>query len=418
MAKALWEKGFFYIFLGNTMNKLIAFISSMAIVRLIDKKEYACLTYSDNIYSYITLLSGLGMASALLKYCSSDNDEKNKAYIFFSIKWGSIFQIFLVLCLGLCLPFLEFPFDGARQLIYIFILYPLLEYWFNVLVTAVRSSFANKQYAIISFIQVFTVLCLGVVFTVLIGVQGVLVARYIAIAIAGGSAFAFLKQKYKNVKQIRLKYSEKKVFLGMAISLLVANLFSMVMPLNELSLINNLIRDEIITANYKVATMIPAQLPFITSSVIMFFFPILARMQNRKEVWKLSVKVGIILTAVIFLIVVIGLICSKYIIFLIYGKEYMDAVFMARVFWIVYFFNAAFRMLPMNILPALGVAKFNAIVSIVSCVFHYLIDYFFIKQQGIYGVAFATSIVYLLSGIVYWFFLYKVCKKEVELEEI
>ena len=46
--KGLLKGGFFHIFLGNTLVKMIAFVSSIVIVRLVDKNEYAYLTYADN----------------------------------------------------------------------------------------------------------------------------------------------------------------------------------------------------------------------------------------------------------------------------------------------------------------------------------------------------------------------------------
>ena len=44
--------GFFHIFVGNTLVKMIAFVSSIVIVRLVDKTDYAYLTYADNLYNY------------------------------------------------------------------------------------------------------------------------------------------------------------------------------------------------------------------------------------------------------------------------------------------------------------------------------------------------------------------------------
>ena len=67
----LLRGGFFHIFIGNTLVKMIAFISSIVIVRLVSKNDYAYLTYADNLYNYAISFAGLGMASSILKYCAT-----------------------------------------------------------------------------------------------------------------------------------------------------------------------------------------------------------------------------------------------------------------------------------------------------------------------------------------------------------
>jgi len=60
----------------------------------------------------------------------------------------------------------------------------------------------------------------------------------------------------------------------MSISLMLSNLFSLIMPINEMTLVNELLRNETITANYKIAIMIPGQLSFVTQSIIIYYFTI------------------------------------------------------------------------------------------------------------------------------------------------
>lgn len=408
----LYKKGFFHIFLGSILNKLFAFISSVIIVRLISKTDYASLTYTDNIYSYVTLFAGFGMSSAILKYCSSDNQKKNKAYFKIALKYGSIVQIGIVLIVLLYISIIDIPFSGAKELILIYCFYPIIEYLLSVIYNIVRSLLKNKLYATMSVIQTSIVMTLGIIFVLGTGTKGILIARYIAVVIVVSLGAFFVKKEFKNVEDIKLEKSEIKSFMIMAISLLIANIFSMIMPLNETFLINNLIRDEAITANYKVAVMLPSQLSFITSSIITYYFPIIARMKNKSIIWKNSVKIGRITSIILLGISIIGIGFSKIIILFIYGEKYLDAIGISKIFWIVYFFNAGFRMIPMNILPAIGKTKFNAFMAIISCIIHFYLDYFMISNYGISGVAVATSVVYMLSGIGYWIYLYICCKRE------
>lgn len=412
----LYKNGFFHIFAGNILNKLLAFISSIVIVRLVSKAEYANLAYVDNLYSYVTLFAGMGMASAILKYCSSDNQRKNLAYLKFALKYGILFQVGVVVFLIMAAMLFPFPFSGIKDLILFYCLYPVLDYCFLVTLNMIRALLQSKLYVKISVVQMGSVMAAGIAFTIFAGVKGVLAARYIALLLAGSMGAAFIIKRFQGVQEERLSRSEIKAFLSMAVSLLIANLFSLIMPLNETFLINNLIRDEVVTANYKVATMFPAQLTFISSSLMVYYFPIIARMEDKKEVWKLSKKIEFFTGIVILSIVVCGAVLSKHIILGIYGERYYDAVELSRIFWIVYSLNAGFRMIPMNILPAIGKARFNAIAAGVTSIIHLEIDYFMISNYGIAGVAVATAFMYLLSGVSYWIYLYICCRENERVE--
>ena len=71
----LIKGGFFHIFVGNTLVKMIV------IVRLVDKTDYAYLTYADNLYNYVVSFAGLGMTSSILKYCAAaDTEQEDRAY--------------------------------------------------------------------------------------------------------------------------------------------------------------------------------------------------------------------------------------------------------------------------------------------------------------------------------------------------
>ena len=75
-AKILLKNGFAHIFAGTFLNKAVTMLSSIVIARLVDKQQYAYLSYSDTIYGYLALFSGLGMGSALLKICAGKSEKK------------------------------------------------------------------------------------------------------------------------------------------------------------------------------------------------------------------------------------------------------------------------------------------------------------------------------------------------------
>ena len=405
--KGLYKGGFFHIFLGGIMSKMIAFISSIVIVRLVDKEAYAALAYADNIYSYITLVAGLGMASAVLKFAIGD-EQKNYLFYRFSFLWGTSFQIILLIVVSILIRVTDIPFEGTKALLYLLIPYGILYYWGILIQSFFRTEFHNEKYAQFSLLQVFLTFLLSIIGAVKLGVAGVPIARagalIAAILLYGKNFFFAIARKGTKIKLTNI---EKKNFLIMAFSLLVSNVFSMVMPLNESFLVNNLIVDEVITANYKVANLIPSQLSFVTSSLVIYYFPIIARETDKKIVWKKTVSIGKWIGLLIGLICVIGIIITPVILQIVYGDQYMDAKTISRLLWVAYGLNAGFGMFPMNILPAIGCTKYNVIISGISCVIHFILDYIFIQNLGIYGVVYATGIVYLITGFLYWYYLAK-----------
>ena len=404
--------GFFHILFGNTLTKMVAFISSIVIVRLVSKQDYAYLSYADNLYSYANLVAGLGMSTAVLKFCSGKNQKEDKAYMLFAMKYGNLFQIVVSLLIVIYANTVPIPFPEARYLVTMLALYPVLTNVVTTIQNYVRAHFDNKLYVRMSVVQTIAVFLCSVIFVLLIGVSGIVVARYAAIVLAIGVAWQFLKIHMSGVQAEKLDRKQIKAFLAMAISMMIGNLFSSMLANNEMALVNYLISDEIVTANYRVANLIPSQLTFITSSIVVYYFPIIANMNRGKMVWNKVKKIGALTGGLIFAITVILMFFSPFIIQVAYGDRYNDALGLFQLFWIVYAINAGFRMIPLNMLPALGITKFNAFLSMGTCLVHVVIDYICINVLGITGAGIASAIVYLVSGAIGWGYLYKVCVKE------
>ena len=304
--KGLLKGGFFHIFLGNTLVKMIAFVSSIVIVRLVDKNEYAYLTYADNLYNYVISFAGLGMASSILKYCASaKSKEEDRAYFWFAMKYGTLFEALLSIIVIAYVTFATIPFPDAKEITYLLVLYPVMNNVINTILGYLRAHGENKIYANAAVIQTAFVFVGSVVLVLLLGINGIALARYIAIGLTIIFTIKVLKSNLSNTKHIRLTSTQIKGFMVMSISLMISNLFSLIMPINEMTLINELIRDEVITANYKIAIMIPSQLAFVTQSIVIYYFTIVAKMNDGKEIWKLSKKVGAMSAGVIVVISII-----------------------------------------------------------------------------------------------------------------
>jgi len=415
--KNLVDEGFFHILIGNTLNKMIAFISSIVIVRLVEKAQYGYLAYADNLYAYVNLFAGLGLSSAILKYCGKNKStEENRYFLGIALKYGPLVQMVLSLPVIVYVSFFNSPFPKARSLVYLLFLYPFLVQIMTTTQNYLRSQLQNKLFAKIGIAQSMIVFLFSIILTVKLGVSGVVVARYIALAASIGFGMRFiLRRPSGQFSKVEIPLKIKKGFWAMAISLMFANMLSMIMPLNEMFMINNLIKNELVTASYKVAILIPSQILFVVDSIIIYMFPRIAQMsEDGGVVFSTILKFSLMNAGIIFCIMLIGIVFNPFIIQVIYGSNYKDAIPLSLIFWIVNGLNAGFRMIPMNMLPALGVTTVNVLISVVSSIVHIVLSYLFISNMGIKGAAYAVLIVYLLSGTVYWGYLNHICRNKEE----
>ena len=411
--RALLKGGIHKIFIGTVLIRAVSMISSIVIVRLVNKEDYAYLSYAYNLYSYLTLFEGLGLSSALLKYCSSEeNPGKDKAYLIFALKWGCLFQLAVAVALNIGAHLAGIPFPQAYKYMHWMILLPTLEYSIVVFQCYNRAHLENDRYVRIGVVQAVVLCALSIAFVLVFNLEGALIARYVAIAVALAMCVTFVVKKLKPVVINALNQSEKRGIMSMGISLTLANLFSGMMPINEAFLVNNIIKDEITTANFRVAGLFPQQLLLVTSAVVIYFFPIVAKIKDPKEAWHKGRSIGIFNAVLVIVAAGIGALVTPLLIRILYGKGYIDAVPVSYLLWIMLACNAAIRVVPMNLLPAIGKTKFPAACNGVSCVLHVIIDYFMIINYGMLGVAYASIIIYVLSGTALWAYYYRCCKKE------
>lgn len=411
--KSLLQSGLTYVLCGNFLSKFVAMFSSIVIVRLTDKTQYAYLAYADNLYSYITLFSGLGLASALLVTCTDQVSKgKHVTYLRKALQVGGGFEFVLSLLLCIGAQFVTIPFPEARKYMWLLSLYPLLTYAFNCFQAYIRVLRNNKLYAKLGATHTIVVCLCSIVLALLLDVVGVVGARYVGVLLVFIMAVRYLRGALDKIQPERLDQGELRYFLSTGTALMFANVFSGMMPINEGFIVNNLIRDEIITANFKVAGIIPSMLPIITSSVMVYYFPIIASMTDYTAVKKKVHRIAVLNAAIIVPVTLLGMLFTPLIIQIVYGSKYADAASLSYALWIMRAVNAAFRMVPLNILAAIGKSKMNAIVSAASCVLHAVLDYIFISVWKIEGIAYAAIIVYILSGIVLWFYFNRSCDRQ------
>lgn len=381
-------------------------LSSVFVARIVDKTDYAYLSYSETLYGYLILFLGLGMSSALLKVCSSKTyTEKDGAYLRFALKYGVLFEIIVTALFISCILLIYIPFEGAKFYILATIFYPVIYYVYDLLLCYLRAKQENKTFAYLS-VTYSVITCMATIGIVYVcSAIGVVIARYIAIASIMLFLLLFLSKKFKTIGKTTLQKEDIRSFLTMAISLMVANALSGMMPINENFLVSTLLSDEVVTSNFKVASLFPQLLLLVTQSVMIFYFPLVAEMDNKgKNTRRFVTKIAVLNCVLIISAMIVGLLLTSWLITTFYGEKYSDAIDIAYVLWIVNAINAAIRIVPINMLVAIKKYKYNLFIALFSVLIQFALDWFFIKQFGVMGVLYGTTIVYIVTGCLYWFF--------------
>ena len=390
----LWEgigtlrrRGFFHIIAGSTLAKIAGFVSVFFLPRFLSKADYGLLTYVDNIRNYIMLFNGLGITQATLRYCAQEgSDEEKKGYFITTLKVGIAADVALIVVTMAAYLVVPFPFEGARFQLVLSSCLPVLYFLFTDIQLLLRATFQNQRYSVYNFTYSFLLMIFQIVFAVLWGVTGVMVSRYISMALCAAMGFLLIRDlPLMKVKALMPDRAQVKQMIRFGIVMLTASATSQVMSYNETFIVGQLLKDEELLAEYRVAANI---------------------WENYKKLFAIN---GVVMT-----VFHLGLfIFAKLYLYIFAGPEYMGAAPLVRMFLIASWIQAVFRGISGNILAVTGEEKFNLKINIVFVVVHAVIDVAAVKMLGIYGAAIALIVVYLLSGLIMNLHLRNICKSQI-----
>lgn len=419
LIKKIKKQGFFHVLLGNTLIKIISFASALLLPNILTKTDYGTLGSVDTFINYILLVNGIGLSNAVLRFCSVTDDQKEKKAVFrFAMKWGMIIDGILISVLIPVFLIVPLSIESARTPLFFAIILPLFSFVFDTVTYYLRANYMNRAFSYVSIIFTVISVCGQILLSLKFGIFGAFSGRYLAY---GGAAIVtfFVIKKYLSPKEgifessFILDSKKKKAILMFALGAMVANAFSLIMPQNEIFVISEILKSEEAVADYKVASILPQNIQFITSSIIIFIYPYFARhSHDGKWIWQ-KYKQMTILLIIVFAVMCAVLIPMTPFILRIFGWEekYRGVVGLMQFMWITFSVNAAVRMPAGNILAAIGEIKFNLIVAIITSVIHLALDVFFVTKMGINGAVYALTIAYILSGIISSVFLKIKCNR-------
>lgn len=398
--KKLLKNGFFHVFGSSVLNKIISFLSSVVLVRILTKSEYGVFTYAWNIYSIVLLFNGMGMESAILQLCSERSGDENYAQRVcnFGTRFGVLFNVLLtVVMVGIAL-LAPLTIEKSRNLLLLLCLLPMIQLLFNLSTSYLRSQKRNQDFSVLSTVNTALVFFVSVGAALAFREKGMVFGYYIAYACSALiGAFKMRIRLFSRTKP--LEQQDKKALLSIGAVSMCNNGLSQLLYLLGVFILGIVVADETVLASYKTATLIPTALNFIPSALVIYLYPYFAEHRDDGD-WCMKrykqVLVGLgTLNAVISLVLVIG---APLIIKILFGLQYLDAVPVFRVLAINFFVSGTFQVLAGNLLVTQRKLQYNLLVALISGVINIVTNLLFVQWWGSMGAAIATIVVVLIAS--------------------
>lgn len=418
------NEGAVHIFSTTVLNKIIAVLTNIVVVRILTKDEFGYFSYAYNIVMILMSFSGLGTSTAILQYgCESKNKsqwlKKEKMLVLVGFLSSLLFSI------GTLLYALFVPLSvaGGKWILVSLAFLPIIQYYFTYLSMKFRVLEKNKEYALITNLQsvsYFVAACLG---GMAFSVAGTVLGRYLGYFVPVIVGICLLKKEIKEVNEARINMHCKEE-MKYSFWVLLNNVSSSIYYYFDVLIIGIVLSDVVALADYKVATQIPTALVAIPMAIATFVYPKFVRQQDNPQwILKNYHLVQLSVGALNLVITVCVVLLAPFIISVIYGDDYIGAVYPFRILMFSYFMSGTFRTLTGHILSMLHQVKANFGLGIIGCIVNICATFVLVKAYGGIGAAYATLIVVVVESFAssvyfYWYIRKKKLRELEALEKI
>ena len=425
MIKKFWEKlrqfaqeGLFHIFGSRVIAQVGALISSMVVVRALEKTEYGYYVSANNLYSYPAVFVGLGMTSVIMQFCSERISEGRKNAIFrHALSTGNAANILVALATA-ALALWKY-LTGHHEIAFYLILMlalPFINYADTYAQTVLRVKLQNKVFSYANIAFAAALLLGNILLSKLLGVPGLIVSKYLAFVVSVVFCVTVLqKERFFGVikaEKEQLDRSEKKQINSYAFVCSITNFASIVLTLLDITCLDLVMSDPTVLADYHVAAAIPAACVFVPSSLMVFFYPKLVNaVSSSKQEGLACVKQIAKMSALIngFVFVCLNLF-APLIIWIIYGEKYMNVVPIFRVLSLNYLVYCVSDIMG-NLIAAVKKVKINLAIAVFSGLLNVCMNLLLIPRIGTAGAAIATLAVSVSVAVLDFLYLNHYLKK-------
>lgn len=392
------------VFLSILVEKLVGLINTIVVVRMITEKEYGTITIIASVFAVFITLNGLGSLQGFMRYGAlektTEAKDKLANYIF---KEGFKRHLVLTILFFVVAIFYEFKYPSIWLVILFFVIRMIGVYFYSFILSYYRIHGKNNVFSLVSIKINGIGLLLTFALTYYFGTYGYLTGLAF---IPWLSLFFIDKKQFKKVVQKPLDLNLKS-FWNYSFNSSITYFLSEILFILDVFLIGFFL-DESAVANYKVAIILPMNLMFIPMIFMQTDYPKLVENATDKNYLKFYIvnyyKLFIPLS---ILMLSCGFFLKDWILPFVFGEQYHEN---GWIFFMILFAvatNMCFRNLYGNLLSAVGRAKNNTLVSVVSIILMLILSLVLIPIYGILGAAISLAITFITTGLLSFIFFRK-----------
>jgi len=343
---------------------------------------------------------GMGAFQGLIKYGAKFKNNEQKLRLFnYSLKNGLLLTLGLSAFLYLIAPIVTKNLPGStlffRILSFQIIGLSLLEF--------IKSYFRlidkNQLYAVWEIIYSISLLIIALSSIYYFGAIGYVVAFVVTPFII--STIIIIRYKLLLIEKTPLDKSISfNTFWKYGLIVSIGTVSSQLLYVLDIVMIGNILKDSVDVAIYKAAGLIPLNFRFVPYIFILTDYVKFAKNENNGK-YLLNYFVNYLKIFIPISIILILIFSFNNTIWtIIFGRDYEEVNNLIWIFSISIAASLTLRIPLGNILTATKWAHYNAYISIGSLILNIALNYVLIKNNGIYGAAWATTITMWISGLV------------------
>ena len=407
------QRGGHYIFFSTMTSKVMNFLLSVFIVRILSEHIYGNVSYAFSIIVVLLPISGLGLHHSLLRYGALEKNVQGKNRLFnYLFKWGFLFSVLIasVLFFGSGLISFRLPDSNIyiKLMSFLVITFFISEYTYSYL----RIHKNNKMYSWGITIKSILVLAFCLTASILWSGTGYIASYVIVPLIVAGILLYFSNGKYSYLNETPGKYTLKK-YLNYGIWIGLGSIASQLVIALDTIMVANIMADSVELAIYKVATIIPVNLIAIPMVLFRTDYVYIAENFNKRSFLISYYKKYLLSFSVILAIILLGWILFGNIIVSIFGPNYIESKPIISLLMVMVALSFIMRVPLGNIINAVGKSKWNSISNLVLLFLNIVLNAILIPRLGLKGAAIATNISVFVSGmfnlLLFRYYLKKYC---------
>lgn len=410
---SLIAKNSLWMITATIIKMILSMIVNMITARYLGVTNYGILNYSLSYINFFAGICTLGLDTIVLKYLV--NDKKNQGETLGTClvlrTVSSIISIIMIMILIYLLK-------GNDSVIIITTILQSISLIFEAFAAYglwYQFKLQSKYTAIITFIAYVVMAAYRIILVIFKKNIYYFALSHSISSIIVALLYIILYKKQKQPK-LSFSFSKGKELLLQSYHFIISSLMVSIYAQTDKMMIGSMLPDISSVGLYTVSTTIVSLWSFIPSQIINSFKPVILEIKNNnpdkylvklKQLYSIIIWLSLAYTLFVFIF-------GKYIVLILYGKEYIGGLTCLRIaiFSVMFSFIGVIREFW---LVCEGKQKYAKWFALFGVIFNVILNIILIPRMGIEGAAVATAITQIITGIISPLFFKetRVCVKHV-----